>query len=92
MEEQMAPHCSILAWAIPRTEEPGGLQSMGSPGRQSSHRPAPKGSISRGYLSALRFSRMSEYESEHILFGEGLWHFFALKTLLNIHGVLPFFL
>ena len=26
----MATHSSILAWEIPRTEEPGGLQSMGS--------------------------------------------------------------
>ena len=26
----MAPHSSILAWKIPRMEEPGGLQSMGS--------------------------------------------------------------
>ena len=26
----MATHFSILAWRIPRTEEPGGLQSMGS--------------------------------------------------------------
>ena len=26
----MATHSSILAWKIPRTEEPGGLQSMGS--------------------------------------------------------------
>ena len=25
----MATRCSILAWRIPRTEEPGGLQSMG---------------------------------------------------------------
>ena len=25
----MAPHSSTLAWKIPRTEEPGGLQSMG---------------------------------------------------------------
>ena len=29
MEEGMATHSSILAWRIPRTEEPGGLQSMG---------------------------------------------------------------
>ena len=29
-QEGMAPHYSILAWRIPRTEEPGGLQSMGS--------------------------------------------------------------
>ena len=29
-EEEMATHSSILAWRIPWTEEPGGLQSMGS--------------------------------------------------------------
>ena len=28
----MAPHSSTLAWKIPWTEEPGGLQSMGSLG------------------------------------------------------------
>ena len=27
----MAPHSSTLAWKVPWTEEPGGLQSMGSP-------------------------------------------------------------
>ena len=30
MEKAMAPHSSTLAWRIPWTEEPGGLQSMGS--------------------------------------------------------------
>ena len=29
MEEGMATHSSTLAWRIPWTEEPGGLQSMG---------------------------------------------------------------
>ena len=29
MEEEMATHSSILAWEIPWTEEPGGLESMG---------------------------------------------------------------
>ena len=29
LEEGMATHCSTLAWRIPWTEEPGGLQSMG---------------------------------------------------------------
>ena len=29
LEEEMATHFSILAWQIPWTEEPGGLQSMG---------------------------------------------------------------
>ena len=30
LEKGMAMHSSILAWRIPWTEEPGGLQSMGS--------------------------------------------------------------
>ena len=29
LEKEMATHSSILAWRIPRTEEPGRLQSMG---------------------------------------------------------------
>ena len=32
LEKEMATHSSILAWRIPWTEEPGGLQSMGSQG------------------------------------------------------------
>ena len=30
LEQEMATHSSILAWEISRTEEPGGLQFMGS--------------------------------------------------------------
>ena len=30
LEKEMATHSSILAWRIPWTEEPGGLQYMGS--------------------------------------------------------------
>ena len=30
LEKEMATHSSILVWEIPWTEEPGGLQSMGS--------------------------------------------------------------
>ena len=29
LEKEMATHCSILAWKIPRMEEPGRQQSMG---------------------------------------------------------------
>ena len=32
LEKAMAPHSNTLAWKIPWTEEPGGLQSMGSLG------------------------------------------------------------
>ena len=31
LEKGMAIHSTILAWRTPRTEEPGGLQAMGSP-------------------------------------------------------------
>ena len=31
LEKEMATHSSILAWEIPRTEEPGGLRSTGLP-------------------------------------------------------------
>jgi len=30
LEKEMATHSTIVAWKIPRREEPGGLQSMGS--------------------------------------------------------------
>ena len=30
LEEEMATHSTVLAWRFPGTEEPGGLQSMGS--------------------------------------------------------------
>ena len=30
LEKEMATHSGILAWKIPWTEEPGGLQAMGS--------------------------------------------------------------
>ena len=30
LKKELATHSSILAWRIPWTEEPGGLQSMGS--------------------------------------------------------------
>ena len=36
LEKEMATHCSVLAWRIPGTGEPGGLSSLGS------HRVGPK--------------------------------------------------
>ena len=35
LKKEMAIHSSILAWKIPWTEEPGGLQSMGSQKRHN---------------------------------------------------------
>ena len=37
LEEEMATHSSVLAWRIPWTTEPGGLQSMGSECTRTQH-------------------------------------------------------
>ena len=47
LEEGMAPHSSVLAWRIPQTEEPGGLQSMGSQSRTRLGAQAQRVSYSR---------------------------------------------
>ena len=41
LEKEMASHSSILAWEIPRTEEPGGLQSIGSQELDMTEPPLP---------------------------------------------------
>ena len=52
LEEGIATHSSILAWRIPQTEEPGGLQSMGSHrvghdwGTERAHTHAPSLTVS----------------------------------------------
>ena len=44
LEEEMATHFSILAWRIPWTDKPGGLQSMGLQGSDwASYSPALAG-------------------------------------------------
>ena len=37
LEKRMATHSSILAWRIPWTEDPGGLQSMGGQSQRVRH-------------------------------------------------------
>ena len=48
LEEEMATHSSILAWEIPWTEEPGGLQSLGS--QRVRHYWATKHSTEAGHI------------------------------------------
>ena len=50
LEEEMATHSSILAWRIPWTEDPGGLQSMGL---QSWTRPLPMPKVKETWVSSL---------------------------------------
>ena len=55
LEKEMATHSSILAWEIPPTQEPGGLQSMGSQESDTGHDLATKPRIETeaGFLSFL---------------------------------------
>ena len=48
LEEEVATHCNIPAWRIPRTAEPGELQSTGSqsPARLRAHTPPPASLLS----------------------------------------------
>ena len=57
----MATHSSTLAWKIPWTEEPGGLQSMGS---QKRHDLATK-TNSHQLAGALVCSRNAEWNMRH---------------------------
>ena len=51
LEEETATHPSLLAWRTPRTEEPGGLQSVGS--QRVGHDSACRRSCEAGQLRAL---------------------------------------
>ena len=57
LEEEMAPHSSILAWEIPWTEKSGGLPSMGSQRvRHNSLTKRQKGATSSGHWMMLMVS------------------------------------
>ena len=49
LEEEMATHSSIPAWRIPWTEEPGGLQSVGS--QRVGHDGATEHALTLTYLT-----------------------------------------
>ena len=49
LEKEMATHCSILAWGIPWTEEPGELQSIGFQGQTGLKQLARTGSLTVGH-------------------------------------------
>ena len=54
LEKEMATHSSILAWKIPWTEEPGGLQSMGLRVRHNLATTPPPLETSQSLLSSLK--------------------------------------
>ena len=53
LEKEMAAHSSILAWRIPGTEQPGGLQYVVTRvGRNLGAKPPPGARGERGHISA----------------------------------------
>ena len=66
----MATHSSILAWRIPWTEKPGGLQSMGSP--RVEHNWATKHLMWLPWPQSLQLSAPCSFSSA--LQSSGAWH------------------
>ena len=73
VEKEMASHSSVLARKIQGTEEPSGLQSMGSQSRTwlSTHK--MYNLIVLGTFAVIRSHHHGQYEYEyHIAYGDGL--------------------
>ena len=75
----MATHSSILAWKIPWTEEPGGLQSMGSQKSQTqlndyppTYLPAKGSAVSHRQSTLPAAERMNTLVLERDLHGTSL--------------------
>ena len=61
----MATHSSILAWEIPRTEEPDGLQSMGSQKSRTQFRLNNNNSFLRAV--ATKYHKLGDLRQECVL-------------------------
>ena len=69
LEGEMATHSNILAWRIPWTEEPGGLQSMGS--QRVRHNLMTEQSPARGHAASYAASGVrSLFDQKLYLFSE----------------------
>ena len=53
LDKEMATHASVLAWRIPWTEEPGGLQSIGSQSQTGLKQLSTHADIAQGKNSPL---------------------------------------
>ena len=106
LEEGMATHSSVLVWEIPWTEEPGGLQSIGSQRVRHDWRDNRSNSAVRqarvygGCFYALYFIDLSDdFCSSRILFYLFLFYnvhqylplLFLFKNFLGIYATLLFY-
>ena len=68
LEKEMATHVSILAWKIPRTEEPGGLWSPWTIGAPMGYRSSWTIGALMGYRSSWNRKELDMTEAEHSRF------------------------
>ena len=89
MNKEMATHSSILAWETPWTEEPGGLQSMGS--QRVKHDWMTNTFTSRSYgKSMFRFVRTTKLSSKvtsHFAFPSAKYETSSCFTSLTAFGI-----
>ena len=102
LKEEMATHSSILAWKIPWTEEPGGLQSIGLKESDTTEREPPQPCISSvcftlGMLCFLKKKKKIVFfliKPKHffvlLLWRYKLWKIFFLFLCLYKHDSLDF--
>ena len=81
-EKGMTLHSSTLAWKIPRTEEPGRLQSMGS--WRVGHDWSDLAATAAWFLNVLRGEKKLKYYLLQLLFCSALSHFMALNLLPSL--------
>ena len=82
----MAPHSSILAWRIPRTEEPGGLQPLESQRVSNSANPCLQETLST--TGEFWFSLLWGHCSFALDLGVGKVLFVPSKTFPQSYGIL----
>ena len=83
LKKEMTTHSSILAWRIPQTEEPGGLQSMGS--QRAGHDRVTKQSQ---YLRSQMTLRTSCQRARHCSPGQTMTAARKLKDACSLEGKL----
>ena len=96
LEKEVATHCSILAWRIPRTEEPGRLQSMESQVRHDLATQPPSPPIHKNCQLSLACQKVCPLHLQYIHCLSSLlpwihpfWNILRLEILLQKIWVFP---
>jgi len=86
LKKEMATHSSILAWRIPWTEEPGGLQFTGSQESDTNKR-LKRVSIYSGIIKLHELREKEEYAATPSTLYRGEWLMLVRHSSLQYTGV-----